>query len=101
VNIDDVAGEDIGEMTLNAITGLLENKIAYYSKYKQTDNPGVYAIDPAVKLREDMIKWLYDATDPEVFPTQGPQLTDLELLSDDELAKVYAEIREMHERNDS
>ena len=37
VNIDDVAGEDIGEMTLNAITGLLENKIAYYSKYKQTD----------------------------------------------------------------
>lgn len=49
VNIDDVAGEDIGEMTLNAITGLLENKIAHYSKYKQTDKPGVYIKDATIE----------------------------------------------------
>lgn len=42
VNIDDVAGDDIGLMTVNDITALLAGKIQQYSKYKRSDKPGVY-----------------------------------------------------------
>lgn len=102
VNIDDVAGDDIGEMTLNAITALLDTKIQKYSKYKQTETQGVYAIDPKIKRREDMINWIHDTSDPDLFPGQGPQfrISDLQRLNDDELGELFEERRALHLDND-
>jgi ADP-glucose pyrophosphorylase len=41
-NIDAVAGEDIGQMTLDDIEMLLEGKVEQYQKFVKTEKPGIY-----------------------------------------------------------
>lgn len=42
-NIDDVAGEQIEELTLNELSHILQKKISRYKKYVRTDTVGVFA----------------------------------------------------------
>ena len=42
-NIDEVAGDEIGELTLNQLSQVLHKKINLYKKYVRTDKVGVYA----------------------------------------------------------
>jgi hypothetical protein len=42
-NIDDVAGHEIGELTLNELRLVLQSKINIYKKYIRTDRVGVFA----------------------------------------------------------
>ena len=42
-NIDDVAGEDIRELTLNQLGNVLKPKIAFYKQFVATDKIGIFA----------------------------------------------------------
>ena len=42
-NIDDVAGEQIEELSLNHLSQILQKKINRYKKYVRTDKVGIFA----------------------------------------------------------
>jgi len=42
-NVDDVVGEDIGELSLNQLKKVLEPKIEFYKQFVATDKVGVFA----------------------------------------------------------
>ena len=42
-NIDDVAGAQIKELTLNELSQILKRKIDHYKKFVRTDTAGVFA----------------------------------------------------------
>lgn len=42
-NIDEVAGDEIGELSLNQLSQVLQKKINLYKKYVRTDKVGVFA----------------------------------------------------------
>lgn len=42
MNIDDTAGNAIGDMTLNELRSVLKPKIKHYSKYVSTSQTGVF-----------------------------------------------------------
>ena len=54
MNIDDTAGRDIEEMTLNELRAVLEPKIKHYSKYVATSKAGVF------REQDELEKWLKD-----------------------------------------
>jgi hypothetical protein len=45
-NIDDVAGNDIGSMTLDELRAILDRKISLYSKYVRNSDGTFREIDP-------------------------------------------------------
>jgi len=53
-NIDDVAGSDVGAMTLDELRNVLEEKISYYSQYVATSKPGVF------RERDELEKWIIE-----------------------------------------
>jgi len=42
-NVDDVAGEEIGRLSLNQLKKVLEPKIEFYKQFVATDKVGVFA----------------------------------------------------------
>lgn len=42
-NIDDVAGEQIEELSINHLSQILQKKINRYKKYVRTDKVGIFA----------------------------------------------------------
>lgn len=42
-NIDDVAGDEICDLSLNQLSQVLQKKINHYKKYVRTDKVGVFA----------------------------------------------------------
>lgn len=42
-NVDDVAGEEIGALSLNQLKKVLEPKIEFYKQFVATDKVGVFA----------------------------------------------------------
>ena len=75
-NIDDVAGSDVGAMTLDEVMTLLDGKVEHYSRFVQSDTQGVY-IDREEK-RINLIQELYASADEGTFK-------DLETLTLEEL----------------
>ena len=75
-NIDDVAGSDVGAMTLDEVMTLLDGKVEHYSRFVQSDKQGVY-IDREEK-RINLIQELYASADEGTFK-------DLETLTLEEL----------------
>lgn len=41
-NIDDIAGEDIGELSLNQLKAILEPKISFYKQFIASEQVGVF-----------------------------------------------------------
>lgn len=54
MNIDDTAGNALGEMTINELRAVLVPKINHYSKFVATDKPGVF------RKQDELEKWLKD-----------------------------------------
>ena len=75
-NIDDVAGSDVGAMTLDEVMTLLDGKVEHYSRFVQSDKQGVY-IDREEK-RINLIQEVYASADEGTFK-------DLETLTLEEL----------------
>lgn len=42
-----ICAEDAGEMTLNELKAILQPKIEFFSKFRATDKPGVFAVRDA------------------------------------------------------
>jgi hypothetical protein len=78
-NIDDVAGSDVGAMTLDEVMMLLDGKVEHYSRFVQSDKQGVY-IDREEK-RINLIQELYASADEGTFK-------DLESLTLDQLEEL-------------
>lgn len=53
-NIDDVAGRDIGTMTLDELREVLKPKIMHYSKYVATRQANVF------REQDELEKWLIE-----------------------------------------
>jgi hypothetical protein len=78
-NIDDVAGSDVGAMTLDEVMMLLDGKVKTYNRFVQSDKQGVY-IDREDK-RINLIQELYASADEGTFK-------DLESLTLDQLEEL-------------
>ena len=53
-NIDDVAGSDVGAMTLDELRDVLDAKISHYSRFVATSKPGVF------RERDELEKWIVE-----------------------------------------
>ena len=82
-NIDDVAGSDVGAMTLDEVMMLLDGKVEHYSRFVQSGCEGVY-IDREEK-RINLIQELYDRADPDTF-------VNLETLTLNELERLRSTV---------
>ena len=43
-NVDDLAGEEIQDLSIELLRKVMNNKINHYKKYVRTDKVGVYAL---------------------------------------------------------
>jgi hypothetical protein len=55
-NIDDLAGDDIGAMTLDELREVLDKKIAMYSKFVKKDDGTFREVDPLEKWIKEGVK---------------------------------------------
>ena len=55
-NIDDLAGDDIGAMTLDELREVLDKKIAMYSKFVKKDDGTCREVDPLEKWIKEGVK---------------------------------------------
>ena len=55
-NIDDLAGDDIGAMTLDELREVLDKKIAMHSKFVKKDDGTFREVDPLVDWIQEGVK---------------------------------------------
>ncbi len=55
-NIDDLAGDDIGAMTLDELREVLDKKIAMYSKFVKKDDGTFREVDPLENWIKEGVK---------------------------------------------